>query len=165
MNMCFLVPIQTYQWFDLALKAIIAGAASVIAYNQYKVAKDKLRFDLFEKRFALFNSVYESLLSVIGENPNQIDYKVNVRISREAQFLFGKEVGEYISELNRTTQKYVLHHNRANSMNKAFSEKQVHHKDRDKENDAAENYRVELVKELDRMPDVFRPYLGMHHRT
>jgi hypothetical protein len=33
---------------------IIGLAASILAYQQYKISKSKLKFDLFEKRLALF---------------------------------------------------------------------------------------------------------------
>jgi hypothetical protein len=159
------IQIDTNQWLDLILKSAIALFAAIIAFNQFKVARDKLRFDLFEKRFSLYNSVYESILSVIRDRPNQIEYSVNVRITREAQFLFGDEVRKYISYLNNKLMKYVLHHNRADSMNKAFSERGFDYQNRDKENDAAESLRTDLTKELDSLAVIFQPYLGMKHRV
>jgi len=57
---------QTLEVVDVTLRAVTAVstlllgiAASVIAYQQYRINKAKLKLDLFERRFALFQKLKE----------------------------------------------------------------------------------------------------------
>ncbi|MFZ6727201.1 hypothetical protein ACO0K2_17035 [Undibacterium sp. MH2W] len=76
--------------------AIIAAIAAVIAYRQHMVAKSKLNFDLFERRYEIFKLSWTVLSSAAS-------FKVDAESSRElsnsspqAAFLFGEEIKEYI---------------------------------------------------------------------
>jgi hypothetical protein len=76
---------------------IVAGVASLIAFNQFRVAKAKLNLDLFEKRMEVFNAVVELLKACAMQAP------VNDKVLREymskmasAKFLYGDSVYEYM---------------------------------------------------------------------
>jgi hypothetical protein len=43
--------------FLTILTIINAGVVAWVAIMQYKLAKDKIKFDLFEKRFAIYKEV------------------------------------------------------------------------------------------------------------
>ncbi len=83
--------------FIALVAAFIAGA---IAYRQWKTAHDKLRLDLFEKRYA----VYSELRSVLATTLQQgtISYEEVMtfyRNFRGAEFLFGDEIEKYLEQI------------------------------------------------------------------
>ncbi|HYR76309.1 MAG TPA: hypothetical protein VEM96_10750 [Pyrinomonadaceae bacterium] len=84
---------------DLALKIItalatvtIGIAASILAYQQYKISKAKLRFDLYDKRLTLFNRLrdYASEVAMTSKDGLEIldDAGKFYRDTIECQFLF-----------------------------------------------------------------------------
>lgn len=107
--MCYeLDPVKT----DLLLKAIsatatvaIGVAASVLAYQQYKLSKTKLRLDLYDKRYALFLTIrmYVSDLA-IGDNNEPLVSQANAgkfkRDTIECRFLFDSAaIANYFDEV------------------------------------------------------------------
>jgi hypothetical protein len=82
------------------LTALTALLALWIAFQQHRASRAKLRLDLFEKRFR----VYESLLELLGaaERDGQVKLEDIFRFSGEisyAPFLFGHEVVQYLAEV------------------------------------------------------------------
>ncbi|MBP0595686.1 hypothetical protein J8I87_39835 [Paraburkholderia sp. LEh10] len=43
-------------WSSALLRPTIAGVAALIAHRQAKTARNKLKFDLFERRFAVYDA-------------------------------------------------------------------------------------------------------------
>jgi hypothetical protein len=80
----------------------IACAVGYIAWRQWKTAHDKLKLDLFEKRFAIWTSVQEFLNDILHNM--DVDHP---RISHfvwetnNAKFLFGSEVDEYLELIRK----------------------------------------------------------------
>ena len=78
--------------------AFIAAIVAIIAFLQWKTAREKVLLDLFDKRFA----VYDELRSVIGRFlTGDIDQKGLFEFktaSSRAQFLFGPEVTSFLDE-------------------------------------------------------------------
>jgi hypothetical protein len=145
--------------------AIIIGfLAAYIAYQQQKIQRDKLRFDLFEKRFALFNTLYETWVSVLGDKSNTIDYKEDTRIRRETRFLFGPEVMKYIQDLNGKLGIYNLQFKRLQAMNKAFTESHRDTPERLTQIDTVEALWADLITETENLENVFRPYVQLTHK-
>jgi hypothetical protein len=61
-------------WLDIAIKLIpafvtlVVGSLGVfIAFNQYRVSRDKLRLDLFDKRIAAYEKLQEYFICVLRE--------------------------------------------------------------------------------------------------
>lgn len=87
----------------MGIGIVIAGIVACIAWQQYKVERDKLRFSFYDRRRKVFESLMD-LFVAIGENG-----KVNDEIWRkyhigkiEAPFLFDSEVSDYIKKVDRT---------------------------------------------------------------
>ena len=89
---------------DLILKIIstvstltIGVAASILAYQQFRLSRAKLRFDLFEKRYAIFMivRVFASTMAMKGE----ADAGELMRSTTERFFLFEKDVCDYIETM------------------------------------------------------------------
>jgi hypothetical protein len=83
---------------------IIGGIAGAITWRQYQVAKAKLKLDLFEKRYAIFQKAWlgiedtsASVLKVADGRGWPTPFNV---LLPEALFLFGKEIEDYLNELS-----------------------------------------------------------------
>jgi hypothetical protein len=86
--------------FGPILVAVVAALiASIIQYRSWKTARDKLRFDLFEKRI----SIYYGILDLIDEyflSKNVDEADVALRkfdsVTRGHEFLFDDKMNSYI---------------------------------------------------------------------
>lgn len=92
-------------WVVEALKAlpvfIIGLIAAFIAWRQYLTARAKLKLDLFEKRYALFEATWRFLSEVVwDEEPPGPLSPIN-NLVPQAGFLFGSKIKEYLGEINR----------------------------------------------------------------
>ena len=90
---------QVAKDFSPAVITFVIGLiASYIAFNQYKVAHAKLKLDLFEKRYAIFEETWKFLSGVIqGDNASDPPIHPIMNLAPQASFLFGKDIEEYIS--------------------------------------------------------------------
>src|SRR5262249_54063487 len=95
---------------DLVLKIIQAAstlaigiAASFLAYKQFSLSRSKLRFDLYEKRLAVFKTVrdFASAIALKGEADPGAFYRDTI----ERRFLFEEDVYLYIEEMFKRAQE------------------------------------------------------------
>lgn len=93
------------------LVPIIAIITTYIAYQQYKTNRDKLRFGLYDKRYAVY-SFLKGFISQIIRNgtitPKRIfEYR---RKTKESEFLFDKEITAYLEEVfKKTFELHAIH--------------------------------------------------------
>jgi hypothetical protein len=81
---------------------IIGVIAAAITYNQYKVAAAKLKLDLFERRFAIFQETWKILSEVVMKGTREKNYGLGTPFNNflpEAKFLFGTDVSNYLDDL------------------------------------------------------------------
>ncbi|TDU69334.1 hypothetical protein EI77_02987 [Prosthecobacter fusiformis] len=94
---------------DLLLKFIqvlattsIGVATGIIAYHQFRLARHKLKADLFDKRLQVFFATREYLNSILGSG--KIDgsalFQFYLAVSH-AEFLFGPEIKDYLQDLDK----------------------------------------------------------------
>lgn len=86
------------------LTALIPIALAIfggyIAWQQFQTNKKKLKLDLFEKRYAVFECVNAFLLTVAkGQKVNQQQRDEFLSGTRSAEFLFGPDIKKYIDEI------------------------------------------------------------------
>ena len=94
-------------WFEYTLQLltglltpVIAVLTVLIAWRQYKTAKQKLTFDLFDRRLRIYEDVKNYLLLIIRDGDVEFDESSQFRNSvSEAEFLFRKEVIQYIDTI------------------------------------------------------------------
>ena len=84
-------------WKGLTL--LIGTGVGIVAYQQFRLAQEKFKLDLFEKRFSVFAAA-RRLLTVIlsGANvtPHHLfEYRPAVA---EATFLFGQDITDYLGD-------------------------------------------------------------------
>lgn len=80
------------------LTPLIAIIVACISYQQWRTNQRKLKLDLYDRRFR----VYEAAKEVILDFPIDYDSKLLKKLyegSVSADFLFGKEIPEYLATL------------------------------------------------------------------
>jgi hypothetical protein len=84
-------------WFWKALTILIGAWAAWTAWQQHRVARDKLRLDLFEKRLAIYEEVKYAITAV--RERNQVDLPRFRQAAASSVFLFGSDVRAYLEEV------------------------------------------------------------------
>lgn len=143
-------------WFYLSnpafITAVIAAMVALISYRQYLLAKEKLKLDLFEKRFAVYKGT-QKFLTVIFSNATctKDDLFEFRRNTQDGTFLFGKDIPSYINKIDSKALEL-----------KSTKEKSTTLPGREERTElATKNTQLlgELIDELPKLKDVFAPYL------
>jgi hypothetical protein len=84
-----------------ALTALIGFSAFAVGLAQWRTASEKLRLDLFERRYKIFGASKVFLASIFhsGRVSPQALYEFNTE-TKDAVFLFQSDVVEYLEALN-----------------------------------------------------------------
>jgi hypothetical protein len=135
------------------LAVAIAALVALVEVRQYLVAREKLKLDLFEKRFAVFEAAQKFLETVVRDPPVGWDEQQEfLRGTQVAAFLFGPKVVEYLDgQLNQKALKIM-------ALRQGYEQRPP-----GAEREAQENEVYELVQklaeELPKLPEHFAPYL------
>lgn len=85
-----------------ALVALTVGIAGwFIARHQAAVATAKLKLDLFEKRYPIFEETWRIMSEVVSKGTRETNYGLGTPFNNfipRARFLFGPEVAQYLSD-------------------------------------------------------------------
>jgi hypothetical protein len=88
------------------LTVLIAGIAVYIAIQQFAVNRRQYRLALFEKRMAIFTCTMKFISLVLQDlNPDMRDCIKFIQDTRDHEFLFGPEVGEFITQVYKNAMK------------------------------------------------------------
>jgi hypothetical protein len=89
-------------WLDALLTPVVAAIGGWIAWRQHRTARDHYRFNLYEKRLRVYNSLVALLTSILREADVTPDGLREYHIaSREAPFLFGPEIMTYLEDIRK----------------------------------------------------------------
>ena len=70
---------------------LIAGAVALIAYRQYRLAGERFKLDMFEKRFAVYKAAQRFLTVIFRDAKVDLDKLFDFRRdTQDATFLFGR---------------------------------------------------------------------------
>ncbi|SCK49209.1 hypothetical protein VAR608DRAFT_4896 [Variovorax sp. HW608] len=139
---------------DTAIVALLVGlVAALLAAEQWKVARAKLRLDLFEKRYALYEILWAHLSARVGDHA---DIKEKSRALQNSipqfYFLFGDSIGDFARE----ALSKGIYQDTATRVSKGFGTAEAVSK---ANNDLTEHYSW-FMTEVDKMRQRFAPYLG-----
>jgi hypothetical protein len=82
---------------------VLALIVAFIAYQQWRAAHNKLRLDLFDRRFAVYVQTLDFIGAVLQEGyPAGEQYGPFARARDRAQFLFGPEVEVLLERIHKT---------------------------------------------------------------
>ena len=77
----------------------IATLAAVIAFGQWRIARNKLKLDLFEKRTAVYNAARSALTFVARKGSLTYDERVKyIAGIQPAKWLFNESVWSYLND-------------------------------------------------------------------
>lgn len=94
-------------WLDIIVKltpaivALVVGlVASGIAFLQFRIARDRLRLDLFTKRLEAYEKLQEFFVSVMSEGTvHHSALRVLSEARYKSRFIFGPEIDEAFATL------------------------------------------------------------------
>lgn len=89
------------------LTPMIALVAVYIAYQQYRANKQKLKLDLFDRRFKVFDETRNVLGLMYTSGVKDESLHRFIIETTEAEFLFGPEIMDYCEEIYRRVQKLL----------------------------------------------------------
>jgi hypothetical protein len=88
--------------FQGLLGLVVAASVALIAYRQWRTEQNKLKLELFDRRWKIYGDVNEVLGHIFREA--DADLPVISQYSkaiRDVDFLFNKEIYEYFDELRK----------------------------------------------------------------
>lgn len=90
---------QTVAVLQAMMTAILAAFGAYIAWRQWKTAHNRLKFDHFEKRLAVYDATIKLLDAVITHGfADSFSLMEFLAATRNSRWLFNKEVADYLRE-------------------------------------------------------------------
>ncbi|WP_139051281.1 hypothetical protein [Xanthomonas cannabis] len=110
---------QVFVELSKALAApIVAMGAVAVSLLQFKIAKTKLKLDLYDRRIKVYEGVMETVEDALTDLNAGVGVLIRLnRVSAEADFLFKDDVSSYLDSLKRTMRETVSISNRINAAN------------------------------------------------
>ena len=88
--------------FQGLLMPVIAGVVAYIAYQQHKTNRDKLRLDLYNKRYEVFHSLAALLARILQQGNVKYEQVTEFsRATKEAVFLFDEGIETYLETIRK----------------------------------------------------------------
>jgi hypothetical protein len=150
---------------DFVVKIIIASATAVlgllawlIARRQAQTASDKLKLDLFDRRYAVYVALTEWISDLQGRVVPDEDFAKHLRKIEPVQFLFAKEVTDWVLELRKKARAM----NHARKLLEDARGSQPDDRRHDEIMEANKTYStltMEFDRELERTAPLLAPYL------
>ena len=139
-----------------ALPVLVAFFGVWIASLQYRLAREKLKLDLFEKRYKIFDATRKFFGKVMREGEVKTVDIVTFRIdTSDAMFLFGKDVNDYLEDVKERGFKNLKAYARLNTEKHAGDSGLI--EEAFKEIDW-------MLAQPDKLANVFGPYLRFRDR-
>lgn len=140
-------------WVTAIASTIFGISAIFFAYQQWKINTSKLKLDLFEKRYAVYDGVRKFLSVILSEatftDKDLFQYYAD---TSDAEFLFGSEVVTFIDKVKRKSL-------RMRTLQKKYDRLPTG----EKRSELVEKEHVELewlMGQLSQLRKVFSPYLS-----
>jgi hypothetical protein len=135
---------------------IVGLSVAFIAWHQWRVARSKLRLDLFDRRYKVFEATRKFLGSILRdarfEDSQLFEFYAG---TSDTEFLFGSEVVDYLTEIRKRALDMRLH--------QKLCEPLPVGKERSCHVQAEHDQLVWLGNQLTAMSKTFRPYLSFSH--
>src|SRR6266436_4235790 len=91
---------EILKWLAGLTPIVTAAIATYIAYQQWRTNRDKVRLESFDRRIAVHKAIEKYLMQIYREE--SVTFELGLKLRNEAAYaiyLFDKEVGDYIDEL------------------------------------------------------------------
>jgi hypothetical protein len=147
---------STLQWsvsiLQWSVTAFIGLVVAWVGFQQHVLAREKLKLDLFEKRFAVYKAAQRFLSSILTSGALESNAHGEFRRdNQDAVFLFGPEIEQYLT---------ILDHKALDmrSLNIQFRPLPVG-EERTRLCEQEGELLKQLTSELPKLKEVFDPYL------
>jgi hypothetical protein len=125
----------------------------MIAWQQWRVADNKLRLDLFDRRYKVYDSTRKFLAVILTEATFTLSQLAEFDIgTSDAEFLFGADVVDYLGQIR----KRALHLRTAQTLYEPLPVGD----ERSRHVQAAHDDLSWLTNQITAMTKIFAPYLG-----
>jgi hypothetical protein len=142
------------QWVQAIAVLAIAGLGAWIAYQQARIAAARLDFDLFEKRYAVFEGARDFLVNALQNREFETSELIRFNVTTaDAVFLFDQEIVDYLDGLRERIVRLKTLNDRIKTVK--------NEKMRNMFIDNAEKLTLELGQEMPMMIGKFRPYMRL----
>jgi hypothetical protein len=88
-------------WSQALVTPAILIVGAILTRFQLRLNAQKLKFDLFEKRYAIYEATRRFIISVMDGKPTQEAQDAFIAGTLGAQILFGEEAAQYLHQLWR----------------------------------------------------------------
>lgn len=97
------IPVSGQSWIDIMSALLVPTIAIVgiyIAYQQYRINKQRLRHETYERRLAVYKAVQRYLSEILRDGKTSYDRALQFNSeAAEATFLFDESVQQRIDEI------------------------------------------------------------------
>jgi ribulose 1,5-bisphosphate synthetase/thiazole synthase len=141
-----------YEYFLSTITVIIGASVASAAYLQYRLAKNKFRLDLFEKRFAVYKGAQAFLNKIMNKGRVELNDLFEFRAAtQDAIFLFENDISEFMNSLDEKACTVGM-------IEEQFKDLEVGEERSRLAKEKSEGLNW-LLGQLPRLKDVFGPYL------
>src|SRR5437868_3401142 len=143
----------TMTLFFSIVTLFLSVAVAVIAWQQWRVADNRLRLDLFDRRYKVYDATRKFLATILRE-ANFTDSQLFEFYAgtSDAEFLFGAKVVDYIGQIRER----ALHMRTAQQLFEPLPVGEERSRHVQKHHDDL----VWLTEQIEEMSKTFAPYLG-----
>lgn len=135
---------------------LIAGIAIYVAWQQWRTNRQKLKLDLFDKRFAIFQSTRTFLSTVLRDGRvNREDLEKFRMGILDSVFLLDQGTSDYLWGLRSIGSKAIMYNTQLEGVPVG-----------EKRNELVDNEHREVEKLMDALGDLqekFKPFLKLDH--
>ena len=140
------------EYYISFIAILIAGIVAWTGYQQHRLAKEKLKLDLFEKRFSVYKGVQIFLSQIMQEGKLNLDSLWELqKATQEAEFLFETEIPKYIDSIRSKALEMRTIQSKYENM--------LAGDERSRLVDKEDTIFTELINERTALSQVFMPYL------
>lgn len=139
------------------ITTLIVGLAVVfIAWQQWQVARSKLRLDLFDRRYKVYDATRKFLAGILRDatftDSQLFEFYAG---TSDTEFLFGSDVVDYLAQIRKRALDMRLHQRTYEPMPVGD--------ERSRHVQAEHDELLWLTNQLTAMTKIFTPYLGFSH--
>jgi hypothetical protein len=132
---------------------IVGLIVGYIAWQQWQVAKAKLRLDLFDRRYKVFDATRKFLVVIVKnarfDDSQLLDFCAG---TSDTEFLFGRDVVDYLTQIRTRALDARAHHEELQATPVGDERSRRVH--------AKQDQILWLGEQLGTMTKTFSPYLG-----
>ena len=132
---------------------IVGVGIFFVAWQQWQIARSKLRLDLFDRRYKVYDATRKFLSEIIRSANFKDSHLCEFYAgTSDAEFLFGSDVVDYLAQIRKRAIDMRMHHEMCDPMPVGD--------ERSRHVQANHDQLVWLGEQLTGMTKIFTPYLG-----